>query len=1445
MQRVSRIYVSHFGSPTAWYDHHVFDMDDPETGDPTDVVFNLENAGGKTSLLSYIFSCFEPKLDRWLQHLQKKNHRFQEYFARDSRPSFILIEWRMPARSAGSADYKLIIGQSVAIRDSVERGSEVDRWFFAFEAVDGLTLEDFPGPGLVAEPTRTMPDFVQWMHHASKRSGGDFFHTKTQDDWVKHLGGVRLLDIDLLKMQVDFNSNEGGMEEGFLTFNSEADLIKRFLVLTLDAERSATVRDGLAQTADKLKSRPRYEKQLEQLTKLHGSMIPFVDAAAAFQAISDEQVATKRHAAGLAAALRRSRDDAVEGERTQSAYAEDQDGIAAAAEGNAILQASDVIAMRGLQLDRRLVVAREKETKAKEARTQGQRRLQMLHGAESLAHVEAATQAAAELEALMELEVKELQPAREHAEIQGALLDSALASTQAAEAQKAKLASESEGSASDLLKAINVQRNQIQQLLRGMVLERGQLEAFEETFLRERGRMEEDGLLQSADDSVVFAIERRRASIDELEAQERALDEQIADLEEQERGLRAAASSEAIKVANANTAQLPLRALLAAGEALRDELAQTEVLRAAAEADLADPDSTSLITELDALMAEADREIADRDVRLAQLRSDRGAIVETGLAGRSADVDAVVRQLQSLGVRSAKAANIYVADLVGNVDEARRLVESDPGRFLGVVVADGDWQRLQQKLPELKCRLAAPVTVAIASIDPRAASNERVVLGPEDAASFNRDAAKVALTHLDARIAHTDEERGAYLQRRTEGASARASLLQYQRDYGAARLKQAAAQIEDFQAEEASAAARQRDLIDRAEQALRSRQDAEQQRKPIPGRIEQAKGQIKRLDAFARDYEAPSLQKRLRLEELRAQEAQEGERLEELDDRSGEAEARRRGAVEDRLRHEAAEKAVVAERGGIAYIDRKYPAETQLKERPRALEALKKLYVDAVALLQTQTRDKVAVLADRLERAQDDSRKANADFQTRFGHLAKEALEPLRALDFETAVRDQTITNERLDAESKSVSSALASAETEHALYWKGQKQRLLPTPQMQARGDEELAEAIAHAEAEVTKAGQMAERARHAAGAARELAATAHALAAKLGTLHSSLVAAVPKMGEDYDSLTLPQDIEEYTNTLISRCGEQKERVEKVRDQARYTHTRLVAQALSKDLMEVEAELARDISESDFDLACDDRLRVLDLINDRIAAAKDTLEGMTPDFENSVGELYNLTFEGISLLNRACAKTMPPAAPYVGGKPILKMKAKFAGISVEGRKEAIRKYFNELIAAGLVPAKGADLVAQSLVAISGRSDLGIEVLKMEQNEAHQYQPASELKGSKGQGTVIAMFLYLLISQLRSDVQATAKRAGGGPLILDNPFAKVQTRALIDAQRLLAKEIGVQLVFFTANADHNILAGFRRVVRLRKSHVNSKSNRSHIEKVSAAFEDLTGTVGAT
>jgi hypothetical protein len=95
----------------------------------------------------------------------------------------------------------------------------------------------------------------------------------------------------------------------------------------------------------------------------------------------------------------------------------------------------------------------------------------------------------------------------------------------------------------------------------------------------------------------------------------------------------------------------------------------------------------------------------------------------------------------------------------------------------------------------------------------------------------------------------------------------------------------------------------------------------------------------------------------------------------------------------------------------------------------------------------------------------------------------------------------------------------------------------------------------------------------------------------------------------------------------------------------------------------------------------------------------------------------------------------------------------------------------------------------------------------------------------------MAMLLYLLINQLRAETQAKLKRSGGGPLILDNPFAKATSPAMWRVQRMLAQSLDVQLIFATAIQEYNTLGEFGRFNRLRKAGRNSKTGRWHLERV--------------
>ncbi len=138
---------------------------------------------------------------------------------------------------------------------------------------------------------------------------------------------------------------------------------------------------------------------------------------------------------------------------------------------------------------------------------------------------------------------------------------------------------------------------------------------------------------------------------------------------------------------------------------------------------------------------------------------------------------------------------------------------------------------------------------------------------------------------------------------------------------------------------------------------------------------------------------------------------------------------------------------------------------------------------------------------------------------------------------------------------------------------------------------------------------------------------------------------------------------------------------------------------------------------------------------------------------------------------------------------------------------------------------------------MQGGKALGLQLLKMVPEEEHQYVTIDKVTNSGGEGVVMAMFLYGVISQLRAERQAKLQKAGGGPLILDNPFAKATTPALWQAQRMLAASMGVQLVFATALQDYNALGEFPSFIRLRRGGKNSKTNRTHLETVRFKFNE--------
>jgi hypothetical protein len=1438
MQCISRLYVSHFGTATAWYDHMLFDLTDPDTDLPTDTFFNLENAGGKTSLLSYIFSCFDPKLDRWVQHLQKKAHRFVDYFARDGRPSFMIMEWLMPARAAGQEDYKLIIGQAVTARETGERGADTERWFFAFEAVPGLQLEDIPSAGLGMFPVRNMHEFVQWMTKEAKiKAGGDFFHTNVQEHWVTHLESARLIDVELLRMQVDFNTQEGGMEEGFLTFKSEHDLLRRLLWLTVDGEKAAAVRGTVAKTADKLQNKPQYEKRLVQLGRIQSAMAPFSEAAAHFELGAKAQASTQSQAAQLAAGLLIS--SSTHQQRATDKYREADvwmDSVQNAQTQKDACVHED-ITLTGLVHQRSFNQAKQQTERSATALAEGKLHLRHIGAAKVKSQVFAAERRSEQLEASVQDAREGLKPVRQQAEHSGSLLYHALTLAMQGAQQHQLEAKNQESIAEGAIKTLQGQATAAQKQVRDLSSEQGQLEGFHANFINHRQRLRDDQLLRG-DELAAAALLRVDGEVELKEAAYASLQIEQASLADQERSLRNDAASAAVAAGKAASTLDPMRKSLALGEGLKDTLSQHPVLRLVSDADTCDPDALTLTDDLRRFLSNTDGEIADRDVHLAQLRKDRTSILDTGLSGRSVDVEAVVRQLKELGVRSARAANTYVAGLCEDVEQARALVLSDPARFLGVNVADAEWPKVQQLSSGLSVKLAAPVTVAVASLKPVDVASDRLVVAPYDDSAYNKASAQQALVEFDQRISVLSDERDAYVQRRESAQDAREKLTRYLTEFGADRLRNLESEIAELEGVEHSERERGELLTEQADQVQQSGRVLAEQLTLLPTQIEQLRGALKRITEYQDLWEVPSAANQARLTQVLTLLDEQQALLEALGVELISAEEQRRRAQEHRISLSHDESALAQEQLSISVRNEAFASADTEQPSPVELQVLRSGYADAVATLQTQEKDRLGLLAEKLETARKECQKERQVFRENYADIDERALEPLLSVDFAQAQKQQEYAVQELDNANVQAREVLAVATSELKSFGQKHPQLTAPSDKMSALTDDQVISRIEAGQKLIQQLNLEIQASTQEAETSKTQAGQSLTLAKGMITVRENLKAAVPCDGIDFTPIDITEDVEVMVRDVMTRYREQSEALRKLRDAASGAYHALIKIAQSTAATEAEPELAAQIVDNDFELTCGDRQRLSELVEDRVKAVEDTLIGMAPDFDNCAGELYNLTLEGMSLINRASNTLMPNTTPYVGGKPILKLKYSPTTLAVDARKDAIRKYLNSLIDTKFIPEKGTDMVAACLLAFTGRGELGLQVLKMEQNVAYQYQPVNELKGSGGQGSVIAMFLYLLVSQLRADTQARAKRGGGGPLILDNPFAKVQTRALIDAQRLLAREIGVQLVFLTANADYNILAGFRRVNRLRKSGVNPSTQRSHIQMVSATFNDL-------
>lgn len=1450
MQRITRIYLGNCGYLMAWYDGTVLDLTDPETNEPTDTIFNLENGGGKTSLLALIFSCFDTSLDRFLKHLQSKNNHFSQYFSQDGLLGFILVEWEMPARTAGGAPYRLVVGQAVSIRPGAD-APECDRLFFSFEAVGSLALESVPAPKLASNSVNTMAEFSRWIHEEQKQHP-DVYFTRKQADWQRHLREERLIDLEMLQMQVNFSVQEGGFDTGFLNFTSESAFLQKFFHLTLEGQRASAVRDAVAIACDKLRRKPSYQARLDELRKFSTVLTTFAGKAQDYHRALAEQSAHAFNGARMALALQERSAEQRGKQQRELAYENDQRALAASAGTDVLSYSGQAGSMTSLMYVRTARAAAARANQADTALETIKNDIKLMRGARAWSAVQAQEARVKELETQAKLAEEGLLPFRTQVELQGALLRTALQhSEQVERTNSARIARET----AEREQAVSAHRKALAEddkRYNDTSIAQGRLLSQEELYVKELNRHVSAGRLADASEPARTGLDRWKESHDQLRREEAAHRAQqlqheahAQDWQRKEVLLGADIGRLGGEIQNAVN-------FLGEGVAAREELEQLPVAQLAIESDTVDPDSPALPAALDEVARASAVEVSICDARLRDLNTTAEAIEETGVAGRSPDVTRVVARLRDAGVRSARAFNEYLADALDDADAARALVVSDPARFLGVSVAPSEMDKARAVDLQAQ-KLTHPVVVSPIALAAASAPTDRFVLAADSDAAYNKQSAAALAKTLSESIADEDQRRKEYSARHADALAALEKLAAYKKRFGDGQLAAMFDKQAQLSADLELTLARQNEASVKGQEESELARQCQVNATERAGAATAAAGHIEELQRFLSEHEAGRAERLHQIDELGAQ-------LEELTERREGV----RGAIEEltaltlkensaAAQADANAEALTRERATVEFYDDSVAAQEMLESQPRNLDSLRRAYRDAMYAYQANEQDKLGVLQAQLQGTRDLCKDKRAEFSRDFSAIPEEKLSPYVDADHTALLGELEAKLTPAERECIEALSARQTAKDASEAWHKKNQQVKPPTPDLEALDDvtleakrDEAAELSKAASERQAQADQEANRAmdlvKHLGDKAANDARWAEMLLnmmkledppqLELLALEASKLSGQELMDlNQLPPVVLAEEPGDDVKRIMSMYSTKQTSCDTALGVARTAFEGLGRAAAAPELQKVEPELTSAMLSNDFYAACSDAARLLESLADRIQTTQDNMDKMQADFDAGVEELLVLSRVAIGLLNSAVEKRVPAAAPYVAGKQVLKMRVKFNAINAETRRQALTHYLDGLIQNQVVPAKGSDLVAEALLRMCGGRPLGIQVLRMVVDENQQYTPVDKISNSGGEAVVMAMFLYVVIAQLRAETQAKLHKLAGGPLILDNPFAKATSPTMWKAQRLLAQAMGVQLVFATAIQDYNTLGEFSSFVRLRRAGRNSKSGRWHLECV--------------
>ena len=1441
MYKLTRMHLDAVGSNAARFNKLTLDFTDDEYN-PLDTIVWLRNGGGKTSLLSLMFSLFLPNRRDFLGARDDRKTLGDYVLSGDT--AHVLCEWDTP--------HGLLVTGAVYEWPERRRPPEHEKHagelvtrFYAFTPAEGiLTFDERP----VRDDTskrRTLEAYVRELRaigRAHPMCG--LVVASTNADWRQALLD-RGIDPSVFRYQKEMNKGEGAIDEQF-RFSSGEAFVNFLLDMAVDPDASESVSERMSALAAKLSRRPKTELELTYCEGVAERLGPIAQAWTDLGRHRSELEAAATGARALSGALGAAHlgaaSDEVEAEETRTravARARDAD------------RARTTARDRGREYARRgaefwVADATARSAGLEQEKGEAELSIEGWAALDEVFALERAEAQIADIDRQLSAQAQDAEPLRlvrndaarslhwryrdligqAEARRDGAIGEAVRLDGEAEE--HARVEREAEGAKGRLGAEIAAARRALREFEADVMAaqDAGHLEGGEEP---------EVGLARAE-----RAERDAGAAVERLESQIEAATRRQSDLvgERTELGSRITALRAERERDESERCALAARAADLAAHARVRELAQSDEVSVWGAAQMLDGRLAEEIARADAALV-AEGVGAERD------RRNLRALGEGGLLPPSEDTAAIMEVLGAAGI-TATSGLAYLSQSV-----ARRswdsTIDAHPGLLSGILVDAGAFEKACAVVIDAGLHPASLVTIAKKS--DLSGGGEDAFVVPPSPALYDTERADAERKVLDTRLADLDRRVGIIEVGREADRVLRDELRGFLAVCPTGHLEALAGRIAEHDQAIADLSAQASVLEAEADEAAKVLAEAGRRRGELTGALVALRGRITVLGALAR----------------RAGERAEREAAveqAETDHAAAAATAAASAAAAAAARQAAAEAraAAASARHALDDLSAQLQAVTlrgvedwgdpgQVAPGPGGAAPTEVLVAD-LGRAEEAYAGKVTnpVLEDRRRRAEEDRVGAAAALEQR-GPAARTRAAELRgepdALEARRRGEAVATLRGRLEAvlrDQGEVRADLAAAEVrlrEHTpsdrQVWRELIEEELPS----GRADAESRAAEWNAEASRQQLDvSEAERERDAALARRDAAKARKELLAVLA--------------EGLDNL-MPSDFEEISSVeAVAFAGSDDE----ARAAASETTTALKAAAArfektQSTLDSLVSTLRSFAGRSEYEAAgslreaivtgeaADVARRAVELADGhhtRAAVLRSDLAAISKDQDILVTDLADQVRRALDLFKKApSTSVMDRSLGEWGGKSFLTIN--FEDISSQPAELARRvsAEVDAIVAKGTVPEGLATLKRAVHAAVPG--GFKVRVLKPTADLHEERVPVSAMaKWSGGEKLTAAVVLYCIIARLRARNRARELISdSSGALVLDNPLGKASFVGFLALQRRVAAALGVQLLYTTAVRDLRAVGMFPNVVRCRNQRA-AGSERGYVTAAERAGE---------